>query len=101
VLEVLGADLMAQIPRGERYAVAARGWLDGVLAEVFPDLLEGLRTRSARKAGTGPGGKPGQLLGQIWLGVTDPVPRRPVKFSDAGRRRMLDSLAGSPLAVMI
>ena len=32
MLRPLGADFVAEIPPGERYADAARGWLDGVLA---------------------------------------------------------------------
>ncbi|HVB45078.1 MAG TPA: hypothetical protein VNF47_20575 [Streptosporangiaceae bacterium] len=102
----LNAELMAEIPPGGRHAEAARGWLDGVLAEVFPDLLEGLRTRPVTRAvdrhfDTGPLGEPGQMLGEIWVGVTNPVPRRGVLYSRASWQRMLGSLGKSPMTVSI
>ena len=103
MLESMGADLIAEIPPGERYAATAREWLDSTLREVFPDLLEGLRDRPAlRKDEPGrPVGEPGELRGELWLGVTSPVPRRGVLFSNAAWQRMLNSLAKSPLRVLV
>lgn len=83
MLQSMGASLIAQIPPGERYTDLARGWLDGVVAEVFPELLEGLRTNPARRTRDGDPGEPGQFLGQISLGVDDRWQQRSQKFSDA------------------
>ncbi len=100
------ADVMAEMPSGGRYEEAARGWLDGVLAEVFPDLLEGLRTRPSTRAlsrdvDDRPAGEPGQIRGELWVGVTGPQSRRPALFNDATWQRMLGSLADSPLTASI
>ncbi|HEX9622957.1 MAG TPA: hypothetical protein VF979_01155, partial [Streptosporangiaceae bacterium] len=78
----MGADLIAQIPLGERYAEAARGWLDGVLTEVFPGLRAGLRT--------------GQFTGEIAVGTGDPRIGRYRKFSESRWQRMLAGFDDSP-----
>jgi hypothetical protein len=96
----MSADLIAQIPPGERYARAARGWLDGVLTEVFPELLEGLRTRPA-KGRWGDPSEPGDIRGEITLGIDDPRPRRSQKFSDAKWQLMLARLDESPLTASL
>jgi hypothetical protein len=106
MLRPLGADLMAEIPPSERYADAARGWLDGVLTEVFPDLLDGLHTGAVTKPvhlqfDTGPLGEPGQLLGELLVGITNPLPRRTVLFTDAAWQRMLRSLDKSPVTASL
>jgi Domain of unknown function (DUF4253) len=106
VLRTLGADLIAEIPPGDRYADAARGWLDGVLTDVFPDLLQGLRSDAVtkpvhRQFDTGPLGEPGQLMGELLVGVTNPLPRRTVLFTETAWRRMLRSLDKSPLTASL
>jgi hypothetical protein len=78
----MGADLIAQIPVGERYAQSARGWLDGVLTEVFPELREGLRT--------------GQFTGEIAVGTGDPRGGRYRKFSESRWQRTLAGFDDSP-----
>lgn len=93
-------DLMAEIPPGERYAEAARGWLDGVLTELFPDLREGLRTRPSTKViskhwDDGPEGEPGQVRGELELGMTARRSRT-VLFTEAAWQRFLRSLSKSP-----
>ncbi len=96
----LFVDVMAELPAGERYAEAARGWLDGVLAEVFPDLLEGLRTRPSTRVinldwDDEPEGEPGQVRGEIRVGRTAWRSRVTV-FTEAAWRRFLGSLDKSP-----
>ncbi len=90
---------MAEMPAGERYAGAARGWIAGVLAEVFPDLLEGLRTRpSTRRVrlwDDGPDGDPGQVRGELTLAAAAGRSRT-VVFTEAAWQRFLDSLGKSP-----
>jgi hypothetical protein len=101
VLRGLSADLVAQIPPGERFARAARGWLGGVLAEVFPELLDGLRARPAKRArGRGPD-EPGRFLGEITLEIDDGRPMRSQKFSEAKWERMLARLDESPLTASV
>lgn len=94
------ADLMVEMPPGDRYAEAARGWLDGVLGELFADLREGLRTRPSTRVVSkhwddGPEGEPGQVRGELEVGMT---PRRPrsVVFTEAAWQRFLGSLSKSP-----
>lgn len=94
------ADLMAEMPAGERYAEAARGWLDGVLEEVFPDLRDGLRTRPStrrisRHWDDGPAGEPGQVRGELEVGMTARRSRMAV-FTEAAWQRFLGSLGKSP-----
>jgi hypothetical protein len=93
-------DLMAEVPAGERYAEAARGWLDGVLEEVFPDLREGLRTRPStrrisRHWDDGPDGEPGQFRGTLEVGMTARRSRMTV-FTETAWQRFLGSLGTSP-----
>jgi hypothetical protein len=94
------ADLMAEIPPGERYAEAARGWLEGVLGELFGDLREGLRTRpSTRKISRhwddGPEGEPGQTRGELSAGAAA-WRARTVPFTEASWQRFLGGLSKSP-----
>jgi hypothetical protein len=104
MLTSLGADLIAAIPPGGGYADAARGWLDGVLAEVFPDLLDGLWARPASRSHDDglPVDEPGQVLGEIRLGAVSPVPRRAAVFSATSWQKLLGSLAStSPQTVSL
>jgi hypothetical protein len=106
VRDWMHAELMAEIPPGERYAEAARGWLDGVMNVVFPDLLESLRVNPSTKTVNAvnadqPWGEPGQMRGEIWVSVKTPVPRRGVPVTDRSWQRMLGSLAQSPLTVLV
>lgn len=99
------ADLMAEMPAGERYAAAARGWLDGVLCELFPELREGLRTRPltrviSRYWDEGPEGEPGQVRGEIEVAMTPGRPRM-VVFTEAAWQRFLGSLGKSPVAASL
>ena len=73
-LTSLGTDLIAAIPPHGDYAEAAHGWLAGVLAEAFPDLLDGLRTRPASRAEVAnlPAGEPGQGTGRDLAGCGQP-----------------------------
>ncbi len=103
---VMVTDLMAEIPPGGKYAEAARGWLDGVLNEVFPDLLEGLRTRPSARAVSrniddAPYGAPGDVRGEILVGANDSVRRRSVLYSEKSWQRTLTSLDESPLTVLL
>ena len=100
VLGVIGADLIAQIPPGERYSQAARGWLAGVLAEVIPELNEGLRSRPARGR-RGGAAEPGSFFGEITLGIDNPWSARSQKFSEAKWQRMLARLDESPLTASL
>ncbi len=93
-------DLMAEIPPGERYAEAARGWFEGVLGEVFGDLREGLRTRPATRKiskhwDDGPEGEPGQVRGELETG-TSVWKSRMVVFTEASWQQFLGELGKSP-----
>jgi len=44
-LQSMNAILIAEITLAEEFTATSREWLTGTLAEVFPELLEGLRTR--------------------------------------------------------
>src|ERR1700678_92391 len=99
------ADLMAEMPAGEQYAEAARGWLDGVLREVFPDLREGLMTRPSTRVisrhwDDGPEGEPGQVRGELAVGMTTWRSRREV-FTEAAWQRFLGSLSESPVTASL
>lgn len=99
------ADLMAEIPPGERFAEAARVWLEGVLCDVFPDLREGLRTRPSTRVisrdwDDGPEGEPGQVRGEIDVGMTARRSRS-VVFTEARWQRCLGSLSKSPATVSL
>jgi hypothetical protein len=94
------ADLMAEIPVGERHAEAARVWLAGVLGELFGDLREGLRVNpSTRKISKhwddGPEGEPGQTRGELSAGDM-PRRARTVTFTEASWQRFLGGLSTSP-----
>jgi hypothetical protein len=94
------ADLMAEMPAGERYAEAARGWLEGVLGELFPDLRDGLQNRPSTPRiskywDEGPEGEPGQVRGEIEVAMTAGRSRTTV-FTDAAWQRFLASLSKSP-----
>jgi hypothetical protein len=96
---------MAQMPPGDRYAEAARGWLDGVLGELFPELREGLLTRpSTRKISRhwddGPDGEPGQVRGALTIGMTGGRSRTAV-FTKTSWQRFLDSLGKSPMTASL
>ena len=89
-------DLMARMPLGMSLAEAARGWLDGVLAEVFPDVREGLRARpSARSISTHfddrPDGDPGEVRGELEIVRAGKRPRA-ILFSEVSWQRFLASL---------
>lgn len=99
------ADLMAEMPPGERYADSARGWLDGVLTDLFPELREGLRTRPStqvvsKRWDDGPEGEPGQVRGEIEFGVTARRSRT-VLFTEAAWSRFLGSLSKSPVTASL
>src|ERR1700722_17750291 len=103
---VMVTDLMAEVPPGTQYAEAARGWLNGVLSEVFPDLLEGLRTRPStrpvsRNVDDAPYGAPGDVRGEILVGAHDSARRRSVLYSEKSWQLTLMSLDKSPLTVLL
>ena len=90
---------MAEIPPGDRYAEAARSWLEGVLGELFGELREGLRANpSTRKINMhwddGAEGEPGQTRGELRAGNT--FRARAVVFTEASWQRFLDGLSKSP-----
>src|SRR5215469_12989750 len=99
------ADLMVEMPPGEKYAEAARGWLDGVLGELFPDLREGLRPRPSTRViskhwDDGPEGEPGQVRGELEIGMTARRARS-VLFTEATWQRFLGSLSKSPVTASL
>jgi hypothetical protein len=89
------AELIAEVPRGERFALTARGWLEGTLREVLPRLREAMVARPVVNAaplsadfGT-PWGEPGHVL--AWVSTM----RVPVQESQrATRRHDRESRAG-------
>jgi hypothetical protein len=98
-------DLMAEMPAGDRYAEAARGWLEGVLEEMFPDLREGLRSRPSTRVinmhwDDGPEGEPGQVRGELGIGLTS-WRARTVIFTEASWQRFLGSLSKSPVTASL
>ena len=99
------ADLMAEMPAGERYGEAARAWLAGVLGELFPDLREGLRTRPSTRViskhwDEGLEGEPGQVRGELEIGLTAERSWT-VVFTEAAWERFLGSLSESPVTASL
>lgn len=109
MLQSMHAELISEIPSQERFAELARGWLTGVLAEVFPELDEGLRTRPVVRATPAaevdaltPWGEPGHVLARLRVGQTHPLlGGREVLYSEQAWRRLLDGLSGYPFAAEI
>jgi hypothetical protein len=76
------------VDAGAEYNRFARRWLEGVLSEVFPAQLDGLRTRPATHRVTTanmhlPWGEPGQVRGVLRF------PSRDAMYTPAAWQRML------------
>jgi hypothetical protein len=98
--------LFVEVASAEEFAVVSREWLDGVMAEVFPELREGLRTRPAAALPGGaplePWGEPGQVLGILNFGRDDPVlGMRRTAFTEKRWQRMLARLDEYPFSAGI
>ncbi len=105
-LQEMNATLIAEIGSAEEFAALSREWLAGTLAEVFPGLYEGLRTRPSATLPSDvegrPWGEPGQVLGILEIGREDPVFRqRMTLYSEDAWRRFLARLAGYPFSASV
>ncbi|MGH3189092.1 MAG: hypothetical protein ACRDOL_17845 [Streptosporangiaceae bacterium] len=105
-LQYMNATLVAEIGSAEEFAVVSREWLAGTLAEVFPSLYEGLRTRPSDMLPTagqgGPWGEPGHVVGMLDIGRDDPVVgKRRTFYSEKAWDRFLARLAEHPFSASV
>jgi hypothetical protein len=101
--------LIAEIGSAEGFAIAASGWLDGVLTEVFPSLRQGLQERPVIKAPSAatqdtapPWGEPGHVLGRLRIHREHPAFKgREALYSGRAWQRALTGLADHPWTVSL
>lgn len=103
------AEVITEVASAGEFAAAARGWLSGSVAEIFPELQEGLRTtpvvrsRPRRKGDLDlPWGQPGHVLGTLTTYREHPAfGGREVLYSERAWQQMLDGLGSYPFAVAV
>jgi hypothetical protein len=103
------AEVVIEVASAGEFATVARGWLAGTMAEVFPELHEGLRTRPVVRSQPRPKadldlpwGQPGHVLGTLTTYRKHPAfGGREALYSDRAWQRMLDGLDSYPLAVRV
>lgn len=105
------AVLSAEIGSAEQFAEAARGWLTGALAEVFPALHESMRAdqdthgpeTNRNPSVTGRSRRPpGRVVGTLTVNPDDPVFRgRELDYSSQRWLRFLGELGNYPAAVSV
>jgi hypothetical protein len=104
-LRVMYAHLIAEIPSEEEFALRAREWLAATLAEVFPELYEGLRERPVSKwpihPARGPWGQPGHVRGVRSVDRNPPGSSRSSLYSERSWPRFLAKLEDRPAGASV
>ena len=108
-LQTMHAEVTTEVASAEAFAAAVRSWLGGSVAEIFPGLHEGLRTRPVVRDQPRPKqdldlpwGQPGHVLGTIRTHRKHPAfGGREVVYSERAWQRMLDGLGSYPFAVKV
>ena len=103
------AEVITEVASAGEFAAGSRGWLSGSVAQIFPELQGGLRTRSvvrSRPRPQGdldlPWGQPGHVLRTLTTYREHPAfGGRVVLYSDRAWQQMLDGLGSHPFAVAV
>jgi hypothetical protein len=102
-------ELIAEISSRETFAKVSRGWFTSVLAEVFPNLHEGLQGRPVTREKARPKqdidtpwGQPHHMLGTLRTFRKNPISGgREVVYSEAAWRRFLKAFDDLPFAASL
>jgi hypothetical protein len=104
-LRDMHAVLSAEITSEEVFAALSRDWLAETMAEVFPELREGLRTRPVMTVpvhpARGPWGQPGHVRGVLTIARNTPADWRDSHYSERSWARFLARLGEYPFGAMI
>lgn len=102
-------ELIAEVTSSEVFAENSRQWFSDVLAEVFPNLNEGLRDRPVIREHSrpkqdidAPWGQPNHVLGTLRMLRKNPVSGgREVVYSEAAWKRFLKAFDDFPFAASL
>lgn len=97
--------LIAEIRSEDEFAAVSRDWLTSTVAEVFPALWDGLRTRPVSgwpiHPARGPWGQPGHVRGVLTISRNTRIDWRDSLYSERSWPRFLARLDEHPLGAMI
>jgi hypothetical protein len=108
-LHTMHAEVITEVASAGEFAAVSRGWLAGSMAEILPELHEGLRTRPVVRSQPRPKadldlpwGQAGHVLGTLTTYRKHPAfGGREVLYSDQAWQRMLEGLDSYPMAVRV